>query len=62
MAQRGITEAQLEFALAHRIPGRNSPGQAGSIWVYGHVPGGGILKVCVSTSDQDFVITVAWGT
>lgn len=56
---RGITEAQAEYALAHP-QGPSVPGQPGSIWVYGHVPGGRILKVCVAATDPDQVITAVW--
>lgn len=59
MTQRGITIDDLEHALAHPT-GHPTPGQLGSIWVYGKVRGGRILKVCVSTADPNVIITAAW--
>jgi hypothetical protein len=59
MRERGITLDDVEQALHQRI-GTPSAGQPGSAWIRGHAVGGRILKVCVSTTDHDFVITAAW--
>jgi hypothetical protein len=59
MARRGITELDVESALRRRI-GDPNPGQPGSIWVTGYAAGRKILKVCVSVTDQEYVITAAW--
>lgn len=58
MIQRGITSEQIQYALNHSI--RERPGQGSSIWVFGHVPGGRILKVCLSAYDRSEVLTAAW--
>ncbi|GAB3279052.1 hypothetical protein GCM10027589_05430 [Actinocorallia lasiicapitis] len=57
MAQRGITEDDLWAALGRRT--RTHPGNSGNIWVYGHAPGGRILKVCL-TPDEQTVVTAVW--
>jgi hypothetical protein len=59
MAQRGITEEDVEAALSRRV-GHPSPGEPGTIWIRGYGAGSRILKVCVRMADQDFVITAAW--
>lgn len=59
MAKRAITEQDVEMALRLRI-GMPTPGQPGTIWVWGVAVGGRTLKVCVPTADQTFVITAAW--
>lgn len=59
MAQRRITEEDVDMALRLRI-GQPGPGQPGTIWIRGHAVGGRILKVCVPMADQQFVITAAW--
>ena len=59
MAERGITEADVEAALSR--PSRDpTPGQPGTIWLWGFAAGSRILKVCVPTADQEYVITAAW--
>lgn len=57
LRQRGITRADVENALNH--PLRVTPGQLGSKWVHGYDTGGRILKVCISTNDENTVITAA---
>jgi hypothetical protein len=59
MAKRAITEGDVERALRMRI-GAPTPGEPGTIWVWGYAVGGRTLKVCVRTADQEFVITAAW--
>lgn len=59
MAERGITERDVETALQRPI-GQPEPGEPGTIWIRGYAAGSRILKVCVPTTDQDFVITTAW--
>ena len=59
MAQRGITEEDVTAAL-ERPSGDPTPGQTGTIWMWGYAAGGRILKVCVRTTDHEFVITAAW--
>ena len=59
MEKRAISEVDVETALRHRI-GAPGPGQLGTMWLWGLAVGGRTLKVCVRTSDQDFVITAAW--
>lgn len=59
MAERGITEIDVETALRQPI-GNPLPGQLGSIVIRGYAPGGRILNVCVRATDQDFVVTVYW--
>ena len=59
MVKRAVTDADLEQALRHRV-GNPTPGEPGTIWIRGVAVGGRILKVCVRTTDHDFVITVAW--
>lgn len=59
MAERAITEVDVETALRQPI-GNPSPGQPGSVVVQGYAPGGRILKVCVQTSDHEYVITAYW--
>jgi hypothetical protein len=58
MEERGITREEVEAALA-RPAGLPTPGQPGSIWIWGHA-GSRILKVCVRVNDRQFVITAAW--
>lgn len=59
MAERGITEKDVEAALSRRV-GQPSPGQPGTIWIRGYAAGSRILKVCVPTTDHAYVITAAW--
>jgi hypothetical protein len=59
MAKRAISEEDVERALRMRIRDP-TPGEPGTLWVWGHAAGGRTLKVCVRTTDQDFVITAAW--
>jgi hypothetical protein len=58
MVERGISEADVEAALNHRI-GEPDPGEVGTIWINGYAAANEILRICVQTSDQEFVITVA---
>lgn len=57
MAARDITESDVEAALARQL--RQEPGESGSIWVFGHGADGSVVKVCVSSDDRQWVITVA---
>jgi hypothetical protein len=63
MAERGITEKQVYAALAREL--RRTPGQPGSVWIHGLVPGdethrgARTLKVCLNT-EQNRVTTAAW--
>jgi len=59
MAERGITERDVETALLQPI-GDPSRGQPGSIVIQGYAPGGRILNVCVRAGDHNFVITAYW--
>jgi uncharacterized protein DUF4258 len=59
LAQRRITKADVEWALRHPID-NPTPGQPGSVWIWGHAVGGRTLKVCVATSDRNRVITAVW--
>jgi len=59
LAQRGITKEDVEYAINHPN-GNKTPGQMGSVWVYGHTGSGRILKVCVATDDPTRVITAVW--
>jgi hypothetical protein len=59
MAMRHITDADVEAAL-RRPSGPPTPGEPGTIWKWGIAAGGRILKVCVRTNDQTYVITAAW--
>jgi hypothetical protein len=59
MAEREVTEADVEAALAHPI-GAPGPGEPGTVWIRGYAVGGRILKVCVRADDHSYVITVAW--
>lgn len=59
MQKRAISEADVERALRQRI-GHPGPGEPGTIWVRGFAIGGRILKVCVRTADQRYVVTAAW--
>lgn len=58
MAQRGISEEDLESALS-RTTGPPRPAGFGKVWVFGYAATGRILKVLVTT-EQDVVITAAW--
>jgi len=63
MAKRGITAEQIYTALAREQ--RRTPGEPGTIWIHGLVPGdetshgARTLKVCVTT-DRKQIITAAW--
>jgi hypothetical protein len=59
MAERGITEEDVEAALRRRI-GDPEPGQPGTIWIRGYAAGSRILRVCVPVANQEFVVTAAW--
>jgi hypothetical protein len=59
MAKRAISEQDVESAL-RRKSGNPTPGQPGTIWIWGIAAGGRRLKVCVPTADQEFVISTAW--
>jgi hypothetical protein len=59
MELRGVTEPDVEQAIAHPI-GAPEAGQPGTLWIRGFAVGGRILKVNVPALDRDFVITVAW--
>jgi hypothetical protein len=59
MAERGISEEDVESALS-RPSGNPTPGQPGTIWLWGYAAGSRILKVCVPMADHEFVITAAW--
>jgi hypothetical protein len=59
MVEREITEADVESALS-RPSGDPTPGQPGTIWLWGYAASSRILKVCVRTADQEYVITAAW--
>jgi Domain of unknown function (DUF4258) len=58
LRQRGISREDVESVL-NRPTGRRIPGQFGSVWVFGYDTSGAILKVCVSTTEPDKVITAA---
>lgn len=58
MARRGITEADVEWAL--RRENRREAGEPGTIWIHGMASGRRELKVCVRANDNDYVITAAW--
>jgi hypothetical protein len=57
MAERGITEEDVMWALRRRQ--RTTPGSPGTIWVHGYA-GGRLLKVNVNTDDEEYVRTLAW--
>jgi hypothetical protein len=59
LRQRGVTEADLEWAMSH-LTGNARLGEPGTKWVYGSTSSGRILKVCVKLDDPSYVITVAW--
>jgi hypothetical protein len=59
MAKRGITEQDVEQALRRRA-GNPTPGEPGTLWIWGIAAGGRRLKVCVPIADQEFVISAAW--
>jgi hypothetical protein len=56
MAERGITEADVESAMRRRI-GLPLPGDNGRVIVIGYGPGQRILKV-VLTADEQVVVSV----
>lgn len=58
MAQRGVTETDVEWALKRET--RQSPGEPGTIWHWGTASGGRTLKVLMPAADDSLVITVAW--
>jgi hypothetical protein len=58
MAERGVTKQDVEQALRRRS--RVTPGPPGRLWVWGYARSGRMLKVGVSSHDQEFVTTVAW--
>jgi hypothetical protein len=57
MAERGITEEDVVWALRRRQ--RTEAGSPGTIWVYGYARGQ-VLKVNVNADDQEYVRTVVW--
>jgi hypothetical protein len=63
MLKRGITEQQIYTALGREQ--RRTPGEPGTIWVHGIVPGDAtfresrILKVCIPV-DRSRIVTAAW--
>jgi hypothetical protein len=59
MEKRAVSETDVEMALRRRA-GPPTPGEPGTIWIRGVAVGGRILKVCVRTANQQYVITVAW--
>ena len=59
MAERGITEDDVRWALRRRI-GDPEPGQPGTVWIRGHGSSDRVLRVCVETADHTRVVTVAW--
>jgi len=59
MARRAISERDVELALRRRA-GAPGPGEPGTIWIRGLAVGGRMLKVCVNTADQTYVVTAAW--
>lgn len=59
MHQRHVTEKDVELAL-RRTAGGPEPGQPGTIWIRGLAVGGRVLRVCVRTADQTYVVTIAW--
>ena len=59
MAERAITKVDVEMALRQTI-GHPSPGLMSSMVIEGYASGRRILKVCVQTSDPEFVITAYW--
>lgn len=59
MAKRLITDHDVEQALRMTI-GHPNPGEPGTIWIRGYAAGGRVLKVCVRTADQEYVVTAAW--
>jgi predicted thioesterase len=58
MAQRGITQVEIEHALRHVLG--TQPGEPGTIVVRGYAPNGDILKVFVRATDQDYIISAMW--
>ena len=58
LQQRGFSLEDIESALNRQY--RRTPGQFGSIWVWGYAVNGEALKVCVATDDENLVITAAW--
>jgi dienelactone hydrolase len=56
MTERGITDADVEAALKHRL-GQPRPGDNGRIVVLGYAPGGRILKI-VLTPDEQCIVSV----
>jgi Domain of unknown function (DUF4258) len=59
MELREVSEQDVEAAL-RRQSRSPTPGEPGSIWIWGFAAGGRILKVCVRSDDHEHVITVAW--
>ena len=59
LRERGITKADVEWALRHRI-GNPDAGEPGTVWIRGYAVGGRIVKVCVRADDHYYVITAVW--
>ena len=55
LRQRGISRDDIESALNRES--RRTPGEPGSVWIWGYDTTGGMLKVCVATDDENRVIT-----
>lgn len=57
LRQRGFSHEDIESALNREF--RRTPGQPGSISIWGYATTGELLKVCVATDDENRVITAA---
>lgn len=59
MAERGIHEEDVAWAL-RRPAGSPEAGEPGTIWLPGYAASGRILRVCVRTTDREYIVTLAW--
>lgn len=60
MAERGITENDIEYAMNHRM-GYPEPGnRPDTMVVRGFARGGGILKIVVSAADEGVFVSAMW--